>query len=162
MNSLTSNLVEARAFLVENFDKGAPCPLCKQFVKRYRRKLNSSMARALIAIYHYHRANGPAAFDVATYLRTPHLKLAQSQGDWAKLQYWGLIVQKPGLRSDGSWRNGMWSITERGERFARGEIRVPKHIYMYNGDALASSHDDKTTSIQEALGEKFNYAELMQ
>ena len=41
---------EAKTFLRKNFDQGIDCPCCGQFVKKYKRKLNSSMAYALILI----------------------------------------------------------------------------------------------------------------
>lgn len=56
---------------------------------------------------------------------------------------------------------GLYRITEQGRAFAQGETRVPKFIIMYDEELLGFSDGDNTT-IQEALGDDFNYRELME
>lgn len=167
-------IAEVKEWLAEHFDEGVSCPCCDQLVKRYKRKLNSSMAYVLILMYRWDREytrNGrPSDYlHVPSFLATtgginPH-RAAAIRGDWAKLRHWGLIEEKPGQqREDGSGRAGFYKITAKGCNFARGFDRVPAHIYLYNQEVQATPDDEKIpmVTIQEALAEKFNYLELME
>lgn len=80
-------------------------------------------------------------------------------GDWAKAVYWGLIEAKPGRREDSSPRNGFWKLTNTGRSFVRGEIEIQEKVAIYNGESLW--FEGKRIGVREALGRKFDYAELM-
>ncbi|MBU4565115.1 MAG: hypothetical protein KMY53_16050 [Desulfarculus sp.] len=122
------------------------CPCCGQTCKLYRRKLNSGMVRVLIAMYrlgsggrwvHINR-------EIRTYAR-----------DYSYLSRWGLIEQDLSRGSGGFWR-----LTALGEEFvtSRGKA-VPKYILMYNNKLLGFGPEE--TTIIQALGDKFDYRELM-
>ena len=159
-NALTT-LEEAKAWLRSHFKKGATCPCCGQFVKLYKRSLNSSMAVALLLIHkHYMRNPGDGFIHVPSYLSSCVSTATVRGGDWAKLQYWGLIESDKEKREDGSKRSGYWKITPSGTAFVLGDIRVAKYVYLYNSKPTGMQcHED--VSIYEALGKKFNYQELM-
>jgi hypothetical protein len=53
----------------------------------------------------------------------------------------------------------MWKPTELGIKFVKNEINLPKHIFLYNNKFLKFS--DEKINVIEALGDKFNYDELM-
>ena len=55
---------------------------------------------------------------------------------------------------------GFYKITELGKKFVAREVSVPMYIFLYNG-ATVKRLDTETIDIYEALGEKFNYNELM-
>lgn len=114
------------------------------------------MARALIIIYWYFERE-----DAEEWLQVPtYLNWTQALGDAAKLHWWGLIEPKrDAVRDDGSKKTGYYRITELGQQFVRGEAEVPKYIYLYNQCCLGFC--GPPTTISEALGDKFNYAELM-
>jgi len=82
------------------------------------------------------------------------------RGDWAKLKYWGLIEEKPDVRDDGSPRVGYWKMTPLGRQFARRQVKVPSHVYIYNGEALQRAVEEQIT-IDDALGTEFSYDEIM-
>lgn len=68
-----------------------------------------------------------------------------------------------GSREDGSARVGDYRVTEMGRAFVRGEIAVPKHLYIYNNAVLEveDAAPVKQIKIREAFGKRFNYDELM-
>ena len=162
-----ASLEDAKKWLRARFAKGAPCPCCQQFVKLYRRPFNKSMAFVLLLIARYYRR-----YDVRPeeWLHVPsHInevvasnprRAAAVRGDWAKLKFWGLIEEKPETRADGSPRVGYWRLTELGRKFVNREVKVPSHVFIYNGEALERSVEQQIT-IDDALTTDFNYSEIM-
>lgn len=147
------SLKEAKKYLSDNFKDGADCPCCGQFVKKYKRKLNASMARTLIAIYRV----GGNWLHVKNHLRTLRL---QNSHDWTLLKYWDLIEPCIGLREDGSKRNGYYRITSKGKLFVESKVSVEKYVFLFDGKFLGFGKD-KLINIKDALGSKFNYDGLM-
>jgi hypothetical protein len=136
---------------------GVVCPCCDQRAKVYRRKLNSAMARSLIAIYRFFQKAGHGEWlNICQYLT-----YNVSVGDAAKLAYWDLIEpMTDAQRPDGSPRVGLYRATSTGWRFVRGEDTVPSHVVIYNAQVLGFSQERCT--LRDALGEPFDYSELMQ
>ncbi len=161
-----ATLEEARQWLRERIRKGTVCPCCKQKAKIYPRKITSSTAYAIILIYRYFLS--PSAdpwLHVPSFLNSVGLKprvAAAIRGDWAKLEHWGMLEKRPGKRNDGSPRTGYHRITDVGRAFVERRLRVKKYIFFYNGMALAEQVSDELVDIDEALGNKFDYRELMQ
>ena len=153
-------LEDAKEWLRKHFADGASCPCCDQYVKLYKRKLNSSMAYALLMIYKFFENNSDEWLHVPSYLSRINSTATVRGGDWSKLRHWGLIEAQKAVRDDGSERVGHYRITELGKQFVRSQARVRKHVYLYNQRPIKRP-DDETVSIVEALGEKFDYTELM-
>jgi hypothetical protein len=152
MNGSTT-LLEAQEWLRERVDHGAACPCCTQFAKVYRRKINSSQARALIVQYRHYGS---------VWAHLPALRMlqgAQHSNEEPKLRYWGLLEEESDRREDGG-RAGWWRVTDLGERFVLGQARVEKYARLYDGRCLNLA--GPFVSIQDALGNKFNYDDLMQ
>jgi hypothetical protein len=145
-------LKEAREALIAQLYEGAICPCCEQFAKVYKRKLNSGIARALIVMY---RAAG------TTWLHKPTVLagLGAAARDESIARYWDLIEEDSERRSDGG-RAGWWRVTKKGADFVQDEIRVPKYALLYNNQLIALEGPE--IGIQDALGDRFNYDELMQ
>jgi hypothetical protein len=150
MNMKESTLKEAKAFLNRNYEKGTQCPCCNQMVKLYKRKLNSGMARTLIELYKC----GDRFVHVKNHLREQQLN---NTHDFTLLRHWGLITA-PDEESTGQ-SSGLWKITEKGNKFCEGEIVVNRHVLIVVNKHLGFS-DEKTT-IQDSLGSRFDYNELM-
>lgn len=160
-----TTLMDAKKWLRVRFGKGAPCPCCNQFVKLYRRALSKSMAYVLLLMESHFRGD-----PVEEWLHVPSYiaemvadnprRAAAVRGDWAKLKLWGLIEEKPGSRDDGSPRVGYWKLTPLGRQFAKRQVKVPSHVYIYNGEALQRTVEEQIT-IDDALGTEFSYAEIM-
>lgn len=149
-----TTLAEARRHLIAHLDEGVHCPCCDQYARRYKRKLNSGMVRALLWLVQVHRQGNGDWVDVqvnapAWLLRTKQLPTTR---------YWGLVERAP---NDASTRksSGQWRPTDLGIRFAFGDVRVPRHVYVYNDVVEAFSAE--RTDVIEALGDRFSYSELM-
>jgi hypothetical protein len=145
-------LAEVRDWLREAVKEGVHCPCCNQMAKVYNRKITSRMAFTLIEVY---RAAGTDWCHVPS-----TVTFTGDSGEISKLRYWGLVVEGSPRRDDGG-RAGMWRITDFGERFVKGNYRVPKYAHIYDGRRLGFD-DSVRVSIRDALGTKFNYDELME
>lgn len=81
------------------------------------------------------------------------------RGDMTKLKYWNLLLPHVGKREDGSNRNGIYSLTKDSFRFVSRETSVPKYALLYNNKLRG--FDGENVFINQCLGDKFNYLELM-
>ena len=81
-------------------------------------------------------------------------------GDFGKLALWGFSKERAKDPRDTTRRtSGVWRITQRGIEFVCGVLRVPSHVWIYNNQSLGFTGD--SISVLEALGRRFDYAELM-
>lgn len=145
-----SDLEKAKQELRDNWYEGLDCPCCGQFVKRYKRKLTSSMAVGLISLYNQSSGWGEEI----------HISKIRgvNGGEFAQLKRWGLISDT--FNEDKTKRtSGLWTITEKGKLFVNNRIEVPKYCETYNGKTLSFS--EETTTIKQALSNRFNYEEMM-
>lgn len=146
-----ATLAECQAWLRDRVDDGATCPCCTQFAKVYRRKINSGMARALLALYRQRITNGNKAYHLTS--------LAPWTHEGGQLAWWGLITQDPTRRDDGG-QSGWWKITTLGQAFAQNRVEVPKYAKVFNRQ-LMELDDSVNVKIVDTLGTKFDYTELM-
>jgi hypothetical protein len=169
-----TSLAHARDWLRLHIDRGAVCPCCNQLVRTYRRKLNSEMARWLLWLTRTWEQQ-----DKARYGSTPRfgfdrrfeegtatgvwIDVKQSPvrgGDYAKLLYWKLVEQKPKTDDKKDTKDsGLWRPTHKGLDFVYRRVQVPSHAYVYNSRVL--KFESTLIGIEDALGAKFSYAELM-
>lgn len=132
---------------------GTTCPCCERFAKVYKRKLNSTMVRCLIKLsklkegYHHVSKIVEGISNTGT-------------NDFSKLKYWGFIEDMVNL-DQSKKTSGFWKITDEGKFFVNSpEVAVAyKYALVYNGECLKL---EGSTTIIEALGDNFNYKELMQ
>jgi hypothetical protein len=129
-------------------DGGGECPCCRQRVQVYRRTIGSGMARALINQW---RAVGQDWTKTRLLWTMTH--------EAAQLQWWGLI--EPGQDRPDGGKGGEWRITDAGRDFVLGKISVAKHAKVFDGTLLGLDASDGVISIEDALGTRFSYAELM-
>lgn len=134
-------------------DKGYYCSCCGSFLKRYRRKLNANMACTMIALY---RKKKFGFVRVEEFMRVNGY---QRSGDFPYLVHWGLLEKMPGKREDGSVRTGFYKLTDKGRQFVLHQITVQQTLIIYNGKC--EGFEGKEIAIDEALGKKFDYRELM-
>lgn len=145
-------LAEAKQYLRANWEKGVNCPCCSQFVKKWRQPLHAGQAVWLINLVREYELT-PEWMDVKI-LAT---KTGMRGGDYAKLRYWGLVESQE--KTDESKRaSGRWRPTSKGITFAHGNTVLPKAVYTYDRKVLGFSDDQVT--IQEVLGDKFDYNAL--
>lgn len=150
------SLQEAKTYLKENYEKGTKCPCCGQFVKLYKRKITSAMALGLI--YLAKNTEADEYVHIENFFKKQPVP-SSIRGDISKLVFWGLLEKQEGLRADGSSRNGYYKITQLGRNFVHGLVTVSKNIFIYNNKVIKRS--DELINIETALGNKFNYRELM-
>lgn len=145
---------EGKQFLRENYGKGCVCPCCNQFVKLYKRKLNTSMAHTLIRLFR----KGEEYYHITDILG---VKYGVGTGsELSKLVHWELVSELEKDPKDTRTRtSGFWKITEKGKKFVQNELKVPMYILLYNSQLRGFT--GREIDIFEALGNKFNYRELM-
>jgi hypothetical protein len=146
----TDSLGSARAWLREQItDKGARCPCCTQMAKVYPRPIYAAQAAALIKAFRvFGRSPGKWSS-----LRLPG-------GDYAKLRFWGLIVDLREAREDGG-PAGWWQITDLGERWVRGVVTVPRFARIYDNRCMGLDPESGEVAVFDVLGDAFDYDALM-
>ena len=149
--SPTTPLIGVKSWLRARVDKGETCPCCGQFAKVYRRKINSGMARSLIRMY----LAGES--EKLNYIHVPTAVGSRSREE-GKLRYWGLVEEELEKRPDGG-RSGYWRVTPSGELFVKGLMTVYSHARIYDGRCLGLTGTQ--VNIMDALGDRFDYDELM-
>lgn len=150
---------EAKAYLRAHFEKGVECPCCGKHVKLYKRGLTGAMAVGLCLLKRYNDAFPEQFVHIEDHFKNIEGLSSSVRGDVAKLRHWGLIEPWQARREDGSKRAGLWRITALGARFVDGKVKVPAHVLIYNDIFLGFS--DEHVTIQQAMGKKFNYREIM-
>lgn len=149
------SLDEAREFVLRHLEEGVQCPCCGQLARLYKRALNSAMARSLIWLV---GESGPN-LDWVDVPNTAPKWLLKSR-ELPKLVHWGLIEEMPKDPLDTSKRtSGWWRPTSKGRQFAKNTIKVPKRVHLYNN--AVQRFDPEEISILDALGTKFDYADLI-
>ena len=150
-------------------DEGVDCPACGQFAKRYKRPLNSGMAKWLVALIRLHNAGAEWAHIswIAAVIRgtppaeaklLPPGSTAVGSGDGPKGVHWGIVEDMS--NSDAAKKDsGYWRATTKGRGFAGGAITLPKYSVLYNN--VFERHDGDPVTIREVWGEHFNFQDLM-
>ena len=148
---MIETLEQAKTHVNQGLSDGVVCPCCGQLAKLYRRKIYAAPARALISLYHKNIVS-------PDYYHITALDVDLGGSDFSKLKYWGLIEKAPNDDPE-KHSSGLWMITPKGEGYVRDHISVPKYCYVFNNEAFGFSEEKQ--GIRDALGEKFDYNELM-
>jgi hypothetical protein len=152
-------LEEAREYVADGMmePNGIACPCCEQRAKLYKRPLNGSMAAMLIVLSHINNGNGWTYIE--EWREKSGIKL-NGGGDYGKLAYWNLVESMPVAPEQDKGSSGQWKMTKKGFEFSAGSIKVPSHALIYNNKVMGFS--DKLVGINECLGKKFSYMEVME
>lgn len=142
-----------RDWLKPKLKEGVECPCCGKQCRIYGRKLNSGMASFMIIMY----KRSPHDW---MYVRTwskkikciDDIQVNAINGDFSYLLHWKLLEQKP-------QESGKWRLTSLGRQFVEGKVSVPRKLFLLNNKCIDQS--DEQTDIHHALGNKFDYDELM-
>ena len=150
---MTGTLMAARETLIENLDAGAICPCCEKYVRRYRRRFNSSMARALCWLVR-ESPKGEAWIDVPNF--APDWLTRTNQ--LPTVRWWSLIER--GRDDDPKTKHsGRWRPTQRGIDFVRNGGTIPSTVVTYNGQVFG--YEGSPVTIHDTLGVKFDYSAIM-
>ncbi len=136
--------------------EGTVCPCCDRYGKIHRRKLNSGIARVLIGLYRLDRMAAGEWIHVPT-----RIDYRSGGSDYGILEFWGLIERRGDVKEDGNPSSGYYRITPAGIAFAKREVKVVRHLSFYNDAIVEDDEKSEDVDIREALGDKFNYEELM-
>ena len=156
-------LATLRQEIIDNREEGCQCKICDQNVKLYKRNFNSAMSLVMIKIAEETKAlegfQTPIWIQVENLLKAAPDIPSTARGDFPKAVHWGLLEKQKGERDDGSNRMGWYQITRKGIDFVDGRITIPKWVQIYNNEVVGFAEEHIT--IQEALGTKFNYNEMI-
>jgi hypothetical protein len=147
---------EAKEILSNELDKGTYCIVCSQHAQRYWRVIYGYQAYLMIMLYRL-TVDQPSKqwFHVTEIHRTKGF----SDGSFAKLRYWGLVQGKTKDPNEDKRTSGYWQITDRGVRYVLRKVRLKKYAVTYN--ERCEKYDGPYVGIEESLGKKFSYTELM-
>lgn len=163
--NLATTVAETQNWIADNIEEGCECPCCSQFIKRYERKFNKSMAYALVAMY---KLQGESNEFIRVNDEFTNRNINYGNTEFSKLRCWGFAEQlsrkdKELEDSDLDIRDGRtsgyWRLTEVGKLFAQNKCTAKKYAIIQNKKVIALAGDD--IYIRDAFKEKFNYDELM-
>jgi len=150
-----NTVAEAKIFLRENWEEGINCPCCGQLVRKWRHSINSSIARTLIKMLLVETKTGNRWVHIMNQIGITTM--------YSIATYWDLIepLEYPKIDSllDDKKSSGMWFLTEKGKLFVKGFITIPKYVNVFDHKLVGT--EGKEVFIQDCLGKKFSYNELM-
>jgi hypothetical protein len=150
-------LTEAKEWLRARVVKGERCPCCDQFARVYRRTINRSMAKTLVALC---RVGGTHTFVHQRAVERAAARYYDLVGldthEISQLSWWVLVEEELISRPDGG-RAGWWRATPLGMAWASGKTVVPRYAHLYNGKVLRV--DGLPLRIRQVKG--FDLRELM-
>lgn len=129
------------------------CPCCDRFAQVYRRKVHAGIARELIKIYKLQRSN--------PYTNWVHFRdfASLSEGrDFTIARYWNLLERETS-DDDAKKDSGYWRLTPEGKGYVTGVHKIQQIALVYNDEVIR--FEGPLVTINDCLGDKFNYAELM-
>lgn len=133
------------------------CPCCDRDAVVYWRSLNAGQCRVLIEMARVCRKLGrPDGSWV--HIDEVFGRGVQKHRDWTMMRHWGLIAPKD-KRTLTENSQGYWRVTETGYLFLRRQMTMPAHGNFYENACV--NWDDVQVYIDQALGEDFDYQELM-
>ena len=149
-----STLDAAITPLNANLDDGVPCPVCRGYARRYRRKFNASMARSLCWLV---RVSGSKRQWVDVPNVAPSWLVRTNQ--LPTVRWWDLIERRPNDDDPRVKHSGFWRPTQDGINVVLNNYTIPSTVVTYKGDV--QGYEGERITIRNALGVRFNYAEIM-
>lgn len=134
-------------------DHGFYCTHCGSYNKRYHRSINSNMCITLLTLY---KSGLRDYVHIEDLMRKSGHKRS---GDFPYLVHWKFLEKKPGDREDGSNRNGFYKITGLGLMFVEKKLKAKQKALIFHNEF--EGFEGEEIDIEQALGTKFNYSELM-
>ena len=144
-----TTVTEVKAFLKENWKKGAICPCCTNRVQQYSRPITSSMAYGLIVLFNAHQQNFTHIQD---FFKQQKGLPSSTHGDFPKLKYWGLIEES-------QYNLGYYRVTNAGESFVKNDYIVKSNVLIYNNKTYG--FEGNNVDIMQCLKNKFDYDKLL-
>jgi hypothetical protein len=149
-------LIDARQFVHEHRKRGVVCPCCDQIVKVYSWALLAKMAATLVWMTRVQRQGSKGWIHVNAPTTPAWIKEDRS---YPKLVHWGLIESLQRAPGSSKRCSGYWRPTVTGRKFARGESRAARRVFVCNNRCVG--RDPTTVTIRDALGTQFDYDKLL-
>lgn len=134
-----------------------PCPTCHRGYPKSKRGIYEGMALSLITMVQLFEATNDwvhvTDFNSINYKKYDK----ECLGDYAKLRFWGMIVQKRNMTTQKT-HSGLWKPTQKGIDYARGTIRVPRFVLLQNNKCKGFAGEP--WRIDDALGKNFDLQEV--
>jgi hypothetical protein len=152
-------LVDAQVRLEDGIDDGMACPCCGRLMKITKRSLYYKQVRWLFWICRaWLDLGGGDSWVEAN-------KGPQKGGDYAKLEYWGMVRRCPRNDDPKKRSSGLWQPTAKGFEFLRGELRVPSFCMTVKSKgqkrAEPRSWSTEYVNARELVGTRFDYQDAM-
>lgn len=116
---------------------GQKCPECGTQVRWFCKTLDDRLVKQANEILTWMHETKRTTFDPDLVWENDADKY-HKRLDHNKLHYWGVISKCKG-------RSGWWEFTEKGMRFMRGQIQLPKRIWVWRNQAV--EEDDEMTDV---------------
>lgn len=139
---------------------GAICPVCDQHARVYRRHVSAGPCMWMLDMARYFDEHPDEEWvKTGDGGQIP----APRGGDYAKMRFWNFVEQKEDLREDGSARVGWWRLLPHGRAFLRGEVAVPKTVFVYNNAAIDPPPGftaSREVRIGDVIRERFDFGKV--
>lgn len=160
-------ILRVQRYFAQQLEEGIDCPCCTRHAKRQRRLLGCGPARWLIELVYLSdkgqaihtgeiikslKGNNVSGSDATSVL--PLYGLIEAASDPA-----GGINSPPPSAARAKRTSGFWRPTKLGRAFALDKVKVPAKVVTCLG--VPEEFEGELVSIKDALGTKFNYAEIM-
>jgi hypothetical protein len=158
------SLRDAQEQYQQELPKGARCPCCGRWGKVNRYTIGRTAVRALVVLVRLYERTGTWVHSkeiAAAIAGIPVEKILACTGDGlTKLVHWDAVEAKPNSDDPTKRDTGYWQPTRTAVEFVHGRLRLPRWAEVYD-NRLLKLDDSQTVSVEDALREKFNYAEQM-
>jgi len=160
-------ICRVQRFFAGNLEDGTDCPCCTRHAKRQYRPLGCGPARWLIEIVYL--SDDGQAVHTGEIIKALKGNNVSGSDATSVLPLYGMIEPAPdpkeGLnppppsKARTKRTSGFWKPTKLGRAFALNKIKVPAKVVTCLG--VPESFEGDPVSIHDALGKKFDYAEIM-
>ena len=149
-----STLAEAKEWLLDAAaeKEGAICPCCGRFDKIYNRKINLASVKVLARLYWVSKRNGGGYYHYSDFIN------GQTGRDFGAYFVPLGLVERAEKTDDSKRTSGMYRITEAGNAFVEGRIKIPERVILHHNKPLGVSQEQ---SYIYDFWPEFNYRELM-
>jgi hypothetical protein len=153
-----TTIKQARDYVARGRVNGVYCPCCNKFVKAYRRKLNATMAAALVWLVKHLESTGLPVAHIPT--SAPRSIVRSNQ--LSTLKHWGLVesVRVPSPDGQATPESGGWRPTELGIAFAQNKATISSHVVIAD-DQTVDADAGPQINVITALGAKYDYKTLI-
>ncbi len=116
-------------FEPEKLKKGKDkCPTCHRLMRSYAKTLDLRLIKIFYEIAEVARQHDNY-FNPRRVFMDDHHKVT----DFQKLHYWGFIEKTK--------KSGLWKMKQKGWQFLKGNIQVPKRVWVFNNQVVSEDDD---------------------